>query len=73
MSFTDTWRQGARSGDLGDVCPNCGTPGCVFASDFKLMGKHSVRACTHCHGVYDNGTLKDKLLVTPPPPTSTTV
>lgn len=71
-SFSDEWREGARSGDAKDVCPACGTPGCIFASDFRAFGRHSVRACTHCASVYDNGKLKDKLVVTPPAQTTQT-
>ena len=49
----DYWRAGARAGDPDDICPRCGQPRCFFASDFKKMGKRSVRACGHCQKVYD--------------------
>ena len=62
--MTDTWREGpARSGDPLDVCPGCGKSGCVFASDFKLMGKHSIRACASCGKVFDGGKEKGPLVV----------
>lgn len=60
----DEWREGARSFDRDDQCPGCGVVGqCAFASDFKLMGKHSIRACSACGAVYDNGKLKGPLTV----------
>ena len=48
------WREGARSNDPADPCPECGAP-CMFASDFKKMGKQSVRVCGQCAAVFHNG------------------
>ena len=53
--MSEQWREGARSGDLGDCCPGCGVAGCLFASDFKKFGKQSVRVCGSCKSVYVNG------------------
>lgn len=68
------WREGARSRCPDDVCPACHTPACVFASDFKAMGKKSVRACDRCGSVSVNGKLEGKLVCWPdaPAPTTTT-
>lgn len=48
------FREGARANDPLDACPGCGKNCCHFASDFKMMGKKSVRACIHCKAVYLN-------------------
>jgi len=62
--MADEWREGARSFDPLDECPGCGVKGRVaFASDFKMMGKHSIRASVCCGAVYDNGKLKGPLTV----------
>lgn len=62
------FREGARIFDPLDLCPK-GHQCCHFASDFRLMGKHSVRVCTHddCRCVYENGEKKAELLMNAPP------
>ena len=55
MATDAGFREGARSGDPLDVCPGCGESGCIFASDFKMMGRHSIRACAKCGKVFENG------------------
>lgn len=59
----DTWREGARAFDAADECPKCGPGGIIFASDFKAMGKKSVRACGRCQRVYVNGKDEGPLTV----------
>ena len=59
----DEWREGARSGDPLDECPGCHAKGCMFASDFKAMGKRSVRVCGICKRVYVNGKDEGPLVV----------
>lgn len=51
----DVFREGARSYDTQDICPQCGKNGVVFASDFKAMGRKKVRACQWCLKVFVNG------------------
>ncbi len=58
------WREGARSGDPNDECPQCHAPGCIFASDFKKMGRRSVRVCAACCTVSVNGKAEGPLVVT---------
>jgi hypothetical protein len=62
----DTWREGARSGDPADVCPLCGAPGCIFASDFKKFGRQSVRVCAVCCKVSNKGKEEGTLAVFKP-------
>jgi hypothetical protein len=50
-----SFREGARSGDPADICPGCQAQACHFASDFKMMGKKSVRVCIECKSVFLNG------------------
>lgn len=63
------WREGARVNDPLDVCPLCGKEACHFASDFKVMGKKSVRVCLHCKAVSvnDKKTGDLEVHVLPPP------
>jgi len=61
--MVDTWREGARSLDPLDICPGCGAPACVFASDFKKFGRQSVRACVACRTVFVNGKKQAQLEV----------
>lgn len=49
------WKEGARSGFPDDTCPHCGAPGCVFRSDFRKFGKHSVSVCLACKTVTADG------------------
>jgi hypothetical protein len=68
VSDDDTvWNGKARSGHPTDVCPECGTPGCIFASDFKKMGPHKIRACAACGKVTDKGGPVSDLDVFKPP------
>jgi hypothetical protein len=59
---------GQRMGSprVSTASPGCLRKGrCAFASDFKLMGKHSIRACVACGRVFDNGKEKGPLAVHP--------
>ncbi len=58
------WREGARSGDPADRCPNCGTLGCMFAFDFKKFGTHSLRVCSVCRTVFVDGKRQSELVIT---------
>jgi hypothetical protein len=49
------WDGPARSGHPSDVCPACSAGGCIFASDFKKLGAHRIRACASYGKVTDNG------------------
>ena len=60
----DEWREGARSGDMNDVCPICHAPGCIFASDFRKFGRQSVRVCAVCCTVSNKGKAEGVLVVT---------
>ena len=50
----DTFREGARVHDPFDSCPGCGAQCPHFASDFKAMGKKSIRVCLACKAVFLN-------------------
>jgi hypothetical protein len=49
------FREGARTFDPNDLCPQCGEGCCHFASDFRMMGQKQLRVCTKCHSVSING------------------
>ena len=53
--MSETWREGARANDPFDRCPGCQAPGCYFSSDFKKLGRHSLRVCRNCGGVFVDG------------------
>ena len=61
--MTDSWREGARSFDAGDRCPGCNGV-VMFASDFKKLGKQSIRVCNGpCKAVFHNGEKVSDLAV----------
>lgn len=66
MAIEDAFREGARAYDPQDLCPSCGRQGVLFASDFKFMGRHKIRACQDCKAVYENGERRSDLVLNTP-------
>lgn len=63
--MAEEFREGARHGI--DPCPRCGEP-CLFSSDFKKFGRHSIRVCLPCKSVWHNGRKESDLECPTSPP-----
>ena len=50
----DHWKEGARRGEVSDLCPACGLAG-VLTFDFKKFGQHRMVECPTCGAIYVDG------------------
>lgn len=63
MAKIDDFREGARSGDPKDTCPNCKAVAPMLVYDGKHMGRHRLVACAACKTVFLDGQLAATLEV----------